>query len=27
MLIIALSLVPLGVEWLRHRRAALVARR
>jgi membrane-associated protein len=27
MLIIALSLVPLGFEWLRHRRAALVARR
>jgi membrane-associated protein len=27
MLIIALSLVPLGFEWLRQRRAALVARR
>jgi membrane-associated protein len=27
MVIIALSLVPLGVEWLRHRRAALPARR
>ena len=27
MLIIALSLVPLGLEWLRHRRAALLARR
>jgi len=26
-LIIALSLVPLGLEWLRHRRAALVTRR
>ena len=27
MLIIALSLVPLAVEWLRHRRAARLARR
>jgi len=27
LLIIALSLVPLGLEWLRHRRAALLARR
>lgn len=27
MLIIAASLVPIGVEWLRHRRSALVARR
>ncbi len=27
MLIIAASLMPIGVEWLRHRRSALVARR
>jgi len=27
MLIIAASLMPIGIEWLRHRRSALVARR